>query len=87
MQWDQFNFIKPVKGVDSPEDIQALAEAEATIGDYKLKSDPLYKPPKHLRMTTVKKYKQFFEARQQVILNNTNFMIGNRIRNRLILYL
>lgn len=52
---------------NDPEDDAAYAEAVDTIGDYKLKSHPRYTVPKHLRESTLKKYKQLLETRERVI--------------------
>jgi hypothetical protein len=52
-----------------PDDMAAILQAEESIGDYKLKSAPNYRVPKHLRMSTVKKYDQLLEARKRVSLS------------------
>lgn len=57
---------KPDETKHHPDDIAAIAEAEEAIGDYTLKSAPNYRVPKHLHMTTVKKYDQLLEARKRV---------------------
>jgi hypothetical protein len=59
---------KPDEIEHRPDDIAAIVQAEESIGDYKLKSAPNYRVPKHLRMTTVKKYDQLLEARKRVSL-------------------
>jgi hypothetical protein len=59
---------KPDEIKHHPDDIAAIVEAEESIGDYKLKSAANYRVPKHLRMTTVKKYDQLLEARERVSL-------------------
>lgn len=66
MQWGKFNQLKPVPGVNHPDDEVKLAEAMETIGDYKLKSAEDYKVPRHLRESTVKKYKQLLNMREKV---------------------
>nr|XP_023023844.1 centrosomal protein of 290 kDa-like [Leptinotarsa decemlineata] len=63
MPWDTFLSKKPIPGKNHPDDEKLLAEARECIGDYKLKEDLSYKPPPHLRETTVKKYKQVLDAR------------------------
>ncbi|KAJ8927185.1 hypothetical protein NQ314_020461 [Rhamnusium bicolor] len=63
MNWDQFLAKKPVPGINHPDDEKLFAEAKDTIGDYKLKEADDYKLPRHLRETTVKKYKQLMDAR------------------------
>lgn len=52
--------------VNDPEDEAKYLEAVETIGDYKLKSDPNYIVPKHLRESTLKKYRQLLETRERV---------------------
>jgi hypothetical protein len=59
---------KPDETKNHPDDIAAIAEAQLTIGDYKLKSAANYIVPKHLHMSTVKKYDQLLEARKRVSL-------------------
>lgn len=44
-QWAAFMATKPDEQYEAPADVAALAEAAATIGDYKLKSDPDYVLP------------------------------------------
>ncbi|CAG9822879.1 unnamed protein product [Phaedon cochleariae] len=62
-EWDQFMSKKPIPGKNHPDDEKLLMEARNSIGDYKLKNSDDYKPPPHLRDTTVKKYKQVLDAR------------------------
>ncbi|KAK5643495.1 hypothetical protein RI129_007340 [Pyrocoelia pectoralis] len=62
-EWIAFNAKKPIKGVNNPDDEVALAEAIETIGDFKLKTALNYTVPKHLRQSTVKKYKQLLLTR------------------------
>ena len=66
MQWDFFLKEKPNEIKNHPDDIAAIAEAEQTIGDYKLKSAADYRVSKHLWMSRVKKYYQLLEARERV---------------------
>jgi len=51
---------------NDPEDEARIAEAERTIGDYKLKSGSKYKVPKHLIATTVSKCQELLIAREEV---------------------
>ncbi|XP_031357853.1 cilia- and flagella-associated protein 44-like [Photinus pyralis] len=76
-EWIMFNARKPVKGVNNPDDEAALAEAIETIGNFKLKTAPDYTVPKHLRQSTVKKYKQLLHARlnQYNLRHNLNMSI------------
>lgn len=59
---------KPVPGKNHPDDEKLLNEAKDTIGDYKLKESDDYKVPRHLRETTVTKYKQLLDANLKVEL-------------------
>lgn len=43
--WAAFNASRPDETFEAPADVAALAEAAATIGDFKLKSDPGYVLP------------------------------------------
>ncbi|GJQ65650.1 hypothetical protein Trydic_g7740 [Trypoxylus dichotomus] len=74
-KWEKFNQLKPIPGVNHPDDEQMLAEAMETIGDYKLKSAEDYKVPRHLRESTVKKYKQLLNMRQKQYNLRHNFNI------------
>jgi hypothetical protein len=44
-EWAAFNASRPDESFEAPADLAALAEAAATIGDYKLKSDAGYVLP------------------------------------------
>ena len=44
-QWAAFNATKPDEHYEAPADVEALEEAAATIGDFKLKSDPNFVLP------------------------------------------
>lgn len=66
LQWEKFKFRKPKPGDRDPDDEAALAHAEETIGDYKLKNSADYKVPQHLRESKVKKYKQLLNTREKV---------------------
>jgi len=44
-EWAAFNASRPDETYEAPADLAALAEAAATIGDYKLKSDAGYVLP------------------------------------------
>jgi hypothetical protein len=59
---------KPDESKNHPDDVAATVEAQLTVGDYRLKSAANYIVPKHLCMSTVKKYDQLLEARKRVIL-------------------
>lgn len=61
--------------VNDPEDETKYTEAVETIGDYKLKSDPHYTVPKHLRESTLKKYRQLLETRERVCFVLARFIL------------
>jgi hypothetical protein len=44
-EWAAFHASKPDEQYEAPADVAALAEAAATIGDFKLKSDTSHVPP------------------------------------------
>lgn len=66
MQWEYVNSIKPDPNVNHPDDIKAIEEAERTIGDYKLKCDPNFLMSEGEEETSLTKYKQLVDVRQEV---------------------
>lgn len=72
-QWEEFKYNKPKVDINNPDDEAAYNEATETIGDYKLKSSPDYTVPKHLRESTLKKYKQLLETRERQYFLRHNF--------------
>ena len=46
---------KPDENYEDPADVAAIREAQAHMGDFKLKTAPDYVVPEHLRMDTEKK--------------------------------
>ncbi|WIA29897.1 hypothetical protein OEZ86_012366 [Tetradesmus obliquus] len=57
-EWAAFNASRPDETYEAPADLAALAEAAATIGDYKLKSDAGYVLPEDQRLTPSRKRSQ-----------------------------
>lgn len=55
-----------MEGINDPNDEGLLKVALETIGDFKLKSAPDYKVPKHLRISTVRKFKELLDTREKV---------------------
>jgi hypothetical protein len=51
-EWAAFNASQPDETYDAPEDIAALQQASATVGDFKLKSSPGFMLPEVGRMFT-----------------------------------
>ncbi|XP_061656400.1 cilia- and flagella-associated protein 44-like isoform X3 [Syngnathoides biaculeatus] len=54
-EWDKLYAEKPHKDCEDPRDVQAIFEAEESIGDLKLKTDKNFTVPKHLRMSANRK--------------------------------
>lgn len=66
MQWSEINALKPNPNINDPEDDLKIEDAERTIGDFKLKIDPLYDAPDDIRDTTLKKFKELLTARKDI---------------------
>lgn len=45
LEWEKINQQRPNSEINHPDDVQAIVEAEHTIGDYKLKLDEDFVPP------------------------------------------
>lgn len=74
-EWEKVNSEKPNPDVDHPDDVKGIEEAQETIGDYKLKSDPQFDPPEELRDSTLKKYLELFGIREEVcVLISLSFL-------------
>lgn len=58
--------MKPNPEANHPDDDRDLREAELTIGDYKLKMSPNFDPLEENRDTTLKKFKELLEVREQI---------------------
>ncbi|XP_061148876.1 cilia- and flagella-associated protein 44-like isoform X1 [Syngnathus typhle] len=54
-EWDKLYAEKPHKDCEDPRDVQAIFEAQESIGDLKLKTDKNFTVPKHLRMSADRK--------------------------------
>lgn len=67
---------KPKEDAADPKDLEAIAEAEAHMGDYKLKSSPSYEVPEDQRMNAEKKW------RQMVLLEESMHTIRMRFNER-----
>ncbi|XP_049940843.1 cilia- and flagella-associated protein 44-like [Schistocerca serialis cubense] len=65
-EWILHNKKKPDPTQNHPDDVAAIEIAEQTIGDFKLKSAVDYIVPKHLRVTTVKKYDELLSCREKL---------------------
>lgn len=60
------NAVKPDPNKHHPDDLAALEQARKTIGDYKLKTDDDYKVPEEEKHTTLTKYQQLINIREEV---------------------
>ena len=58
---------KPDEQFEDPADVAAIREAQANMGDFKLKTAPDYVVPEHLRMDTEKKRYQILVLQGLVI--------------------
>ncbi|KAG2482730.1 hypothetical protein HYH03_018361 [Edaphochlamys debaryana] len=63
-EWAAFNATRPDDTYDSPADIKAIEEAQRTIGDFKLKSDPNFVVPEEERMTPARKRAAMLELEE-----------------------
>lgn len=66
LQWEELRSKKPDPNVNHPEDDAAIKEAENTIGDYKLKTDPEYEPNEEELETTMAKYRDLLRVREEL---------------------
>lgn len=57
---------KPDPNVNHSDDIKALEKAKNTIGDYKLKMDPMFNSSDDERDTKLKKFQELLKIRQNV---------------------
>ncbi len=58
--------MKPDAKSDDPNETEALKQAQANMGDYKLKTASDYVVPEHQRVTTKSKRRQLILLRKQV---------------------
>ena len=64
-----------MEGINDPDDEGLLKAAIESIGDFKLKSAPEYKVPKHLRISTVRKFKELLDTREKVYLTDVQMSV------------
>merc|ERR1712224_279121 len=57
---------KPSDSFDDPQDVEAIALAKATMGNYMLKASPDYKVPENQRINAEKKRRQMFLLEESV---------------------
>ncbi len=58
--------MKPDPKMEDPNEVEALKKAQASMGDYKLKTASDYVVPEHQRVTTESKRRQLVLLRKQV---------------------
>ncbi|XP_026479521.1 cilia- and flagella-associated protein 44-like [Ctenocephalides felis] len=87
LQWDELNAVKPDPNKHHPDDLAALEQARKTIGDYKLKTDDDYKVPEEEKHTTLTKYQQLINIREEMfkLQNNFNEQVFELRESKLIL--
>jgi len=68
-QWEELYKSKPDKKYEDPKDVAAIKEAQANMGDFKLKTSSDFVVPEHLRMDTVKKKYQILTLQGLVCLS------------------
>merc|ERR1740138_1545356 len=68
---------KPSDSYEDPQDVEAIAHAEATLGNYMLKTSPSYQVPESQRMNAEKKRRQMFLLEESMHAIKTEF--NNRV--------
>ncbi|XP_055386246.1 cilia- and flagella-associated protein 44 [Condylostylus longicornis] len=71
VDWEKMNHKKPNPNKNHIDDIKSIAEAERSIGDYKLKTDPEYEPKSYDNV--LNKYKELLRAREMLYKNKKEF--------------
>ncbi|OLP74956.1 hypothetical protein AK812_SmicGene45343, partial [Symbiodinium microadriaticum] len=64
---------KPNEQYEAPEDVEAIANAEATLGNYMLKTSQDYQVPENQRMNAEKKRRQMFLLEESIHAIKTEF--------------
>merc|ERR1719183_3379820 len=64
---------KPNDSYEDPQDVEAIAMAEATMGNYMLKTSDDYQVPENQRMNAEKKRRQMFLLEESVHAIKTEF--------------
>lgn len=65
-EWESHYALEPDPRVNHSNDDKAIKQAKATIGDYKMKIDPMFIPPEEDKDTTFSKYKELLHVREEV---------------------
>eukprot|EP00752_Nemacystus_decipiens_P009571 g8551.t1 len=69
---------KPAEDADDPRDVAAIALANASMGDYKLKSSPDYEVPEEMQLNVMKK------QREMVLLEDSLHTMRSRFNSRFL---
>ncbi|CAM9684699.1 unnamed protein product [Scytosiphon promiscuus] len=69
---------KPAEDADDPRDVEAIARANASMGDYKLKSSPEYEVPEEMQLNVLKK------QREMVLLEDSLHTMRSRFNSRFL---
>merc|ERR1740138_1392182 len=64
---------KPSDSYEDPRDVEAIARAEATLGNYLLKTSDSYQVPENQRMNAEKKRRQMFLLEESMHAIKTEF--------------
>ncbi|KAF6255839.1 hypothetical protein COO60DRAFT_167145 [Scenedesmus sp. NREL 46B-D3] len=72
-EWAAFNASRPDESFEAPADLSALAEAAATIDDYKLKNGAGYVPPEGQRLTPARKRSQMLLLERDMASAQSSF--------------
>ncbi|CAK9111108.1 unnamed protein product [Durusdinium trenchii] len=72
-QMQELERAKPSESYEAPEDLEAIANAEATLGNYMLKTSEDYQVPENQRMNAEKKRRQMFLLEESIHAIKTEF--------------
>eukprot|EP00931_Biecheleriopsis_adriatica_P072873 TRINITY_DN47261_c0_g1_i1.p1 TRINITY_DN47261_c0_g1~~TRINITY_DN47261_c0_g1_i1.p1 ORF type:complete len:1243 (-),score=428.26 TRINITY_DN47261_c0_g1_i1:43-3222(-) len=72
-QMQELEKAKPSDSYEAPEDVEAIAHAEATLGNYVLKTSESYQVPESQRMNAEKKRRQMFLLEESMHAIKTEF--------------
>ncbi|GAB0093262.1 uncharacterized protein DMENIID0001_083410 [Sergentomyia squamirostris] len=72
-EWETVIAQKPNINVNHPDDEQALSDAKATIGDYKLKTDLKHIPTDSTHNMLLDKYEEILKMREEIFLKKNEY--------------
>jgi len=73
LQMGELEKSKPSDSYEDPQDVEAIAHAEATLGNYMLKTSDSYQVPENQRMNAEKKRRQMFLLEESMHAIKTEF--------------